>query len=79
MLPPTTDPRWRDIVTGKADYEFEFLALKVLLGRLRVTLTTDGSPAALDGCVKQLRNLLEETADLPKASRDIARMFGGER
>ena len=36
MVPPKTDPRWRSLIEGRIDVEPSFLALKLLLQRIRL-------------------------------------------
>lgn len=79
MLPLSTDPRWRRVVSGAVRPQFEFLAVKILLGRISMGLASDNSPAAIDKGVQDLRALLEKHALMPAAQRDIAKIFGGAR
>jgi hypothetical protein len=42
-----TDQTWEDLILKKVDYEFEFLALKILLSRLRLKVASDPTPDEL--------------------------------
>ena len=77
MLPLSSDPRWRRVVSGEARPQFEFLAAKILLGRISIGLARDKSPAAIDKGIQDLRALFEKHALMPAAQRDIAKIFGG--
>jgi hypothetical protein len=79
MLPSIADPRWRQVASGAIKPQFEFLAVKILLGRIGMDLARDSSPRALDKAAEELRALLEKNAALPTAQRDIAKIFGGTR
>jgi hypothetical protein len=79
LLPPVSDRRWRDVVTGTVQYDFDFLAIKIFLGRISINLMRDSSEASIAGCVEELRHLLAKNANLPSAQRDIAKIFGGAR
>ncbi|MBN8873192.1 MAG: hypothetical protein J0H67_10180 [Rhodospirillales bacterium] len=53
MLPPPTDPRWRNWLTSQQEPKFTVLASKVLLGRLRQDVQRN--PGRLDAAVEELR------------------------
>jgi len=67
---------WSDIVSGKVRYEFEFLALKILLGRLMLDVERDPAPATVQRCAEEIRALLMKNANLPSAKRDLQKIFG---
>ena len=73
-VPAANDPVWTKVLTGKATYEFEFLAIKLALGRL--TMQVKREPTALAMAVAELRSVFVETARLPPSQRDLARLTG---
>lgn len=75
-IPPATDDVWKDILLLKQNYDFEFLALKMLLGRLTMDIEHDPSPENLAKCAEQLHGLLAQNATLPTAKRDIEKIIG---
>ena len=79
MLPPPSDPRWREVISATERPQFEFLAAKILLGRISIELSRDNSPATIDKGAQELRALLEKHEGLPAARRDIEMIFGGAR
>ena len=79
LLPPLTHHRWRDVVTGALAPNFEFLAVKLVLGQVQIALAKDRSAPAIDASAAKLRNLLEKNAHLPVAQRDLEKIFGGAR
>ena len=70
-IPPANAPIWRDIITGKVKYNFEYLAAKLLLGTLSRTLDQDPSPANLDKCCETLRDLFVCNTDQPLVQNDL--------
>jgi len=75
-VPPSTEKIWKDILQGKVKYEFEFLAVKILLGRLMSVIERDPSPATIQSCADQLYNLFEKTATYPTCKRDLQKILG---
>lgn len=75
-VPLSTDKVWKDILQGKAKYDFEFLALKIMLGRLFREIERDPSPVTLQKCADEMYNLLNKNAQLPSAKRDIQKILG---
>lgn len=66
---------WTDLLTGKINHEFEFLAMKILLARLRSTLNHDSSPAAVQKCIGELKAMFIKFGHLPVAQRDLAKIL----
>lgn len=75
-LPSNTDQIWKDILQHKVKYDFEFLALNIMLGRLFLEIERDSSPATLQKCASEMHNLLDKNAHLPSAKRDIQKILG---
>ncbi len=75
-IPPATDIVWKDILLKKKTYDFEFLALKMLLGRLTMEVERDPSQENLEKCATQLHDLLVKNEKLPTANRDIQKIIG---
>jgi hypothetical protein len=78
-VPPVTYAGWRDIVSGKTRYQLEFLAAKILLGRLTLRVKNDPSPTMIYACAQELHNLFAENADLPNVQNDLKQILGGVR
>jgi hypothetical protein len=74
VLPPVNHKIWGDIVTGKANFEFECLAVKILLGRLRAQVTND--PMSVQSSATELYNFFEKNQKLPSAQRDLEKIGG---
>ncbi|NLF49542.1 MAG: hypothetical protein GX577_00250 [Leptolinea sp.] len=75
-IPPATDEIWKDLLLMKKSYDFDFLALKMLLGRLTMDIEHDPSPENLAKCAEQLHGLLAQNANLPTAKRDLEKILG---
>jgi hypothetical protein len=75
-VPLSTDRIWADILQHKIKFEFDFLALNIMLGRLFMEIERDPSAATLQKCSNQLHDLLAKNAHLPSARRDIQKILG---
>lgn len=71
-LPNIAHPIWRDLITGKKDIAFEFLAVKVALGTARIKYKTD--PSELPNLAKEIMIFFEKNQHLPTAKKDIAKL-----
>lgn len=74
-VPPSTNPRWEEIVTGKKTYTLKFLAAKILLGRIIRHVNSDGSAESVSKAVSELRAIYEKNADNASAKEDLQNMF----
>jgi len=75
-VPLGTDKVWGDILQRRVKYDFEFLALNIMLGRLFLEIERDPSPVTLQKCANDMHNLLIRNAHLPSAKRDIQKILG---
>ncbi len=64
-----------DLISGKIDEEFEFLALNILLARLRQEARTRPDPATIQKGVKELQSLFAKFGNLPCTKSDIDRIM----
>ncbi len=76
-VPNATHVAWKDVLSGKTKYPLEFLAAKILLGRLTLRVKNDPSPATLQACAQELHNLYAQNADLPNVQNDLKHIFLG--
>jgi len=76
-LPPSSDPRWHDAVTGNGTYRF--LALNLLLSRIGSSLAKEETPEHVAAAVEEVRALLERNAHLASVQHDLALLFGSEK
>jgi hypothetical protein len=75
-VPLSTDKIWGDILQHKIKFDFDFLALNIMLGRLFLEVERDPSPATLQKCASQMHDLLAKNAHLPSAKRDLQKILG---
>jgi hypothetical protein len=76
-VPPVEDEVWTNIVSGKVKYPLDFLAAKILLGRLTLKVKSNPSPSMLQKCSSDLHYLYAQNSDLPCVQRDMKQIFGG--
>jgi hypothetical protein len=77
-IPPISHPAWREIVTGKTQYQFEFLGVKLLLGFLSTQIRRDSSPETIQRSIVDLHNVFARNADVHSVQNDLRRIFKGE-
>jgi hypothetical protein len=75
-VPPISHLIWHDIVTGKAQYQFEFLGAKLLLGYITSQAGWNYSPETIQQSIIDLHNVFARNADLPSVQSDLKRIFG---
>lgn len=76
QLPSARNPLWKDLIRSENQYQFDFLATKIILGRLNLRYRLNNSPEELDRGVHELRLFFEKNAHLPKVQNDLKRVFG---
>jgi hypothetical protein len=54
MIPSREHPVWKKIVIDDAQYRFRFLALKILMGRIKMKLEFERSDNVVESCVDEL-------------------------
>lgn len=74
-IPPETDERWESLVLGLEHIDFEFFPVKLLLGRLQLKTKLDPSAKNVEDCAKELRELFIKNQHIPKAQRDLNKIF----
>jgi hypothetical protein len=75
-VPPVSHPAWKNIVSGKEKYQFEFLATNLLLGYLTLQVKKDASPQVVQKCAQELHDIFVRNTDLASVERDITKIFG---
>jgi hypothetical protein len=73
-IPPASDVIWKDLLFKRRQFDFEYLGLKMLLGRLIVDVEHDPSDANVAKCAAQLFDLLVKNQQLPTAANDIQKL-----
>ncbi len=75
-VPPVSHPAWTNIITGKASHQFEFLAIKFLLGYLTLQVKRDPSPHTIQRSAQELHDIFVRNADLISVQHDLIKIFG---
>lgn len=65
---------WMDLLIGQYNKEFEFLAFKILLARLRLAISRDSNPLVLQKSKEELKTLFLKFGHLPVAQKDLAKI-----
>ena len=73
-LPPLEDPVWLDILCGRQRYEFESLAVRILLRTLARSAAEDPSPDNLLNCAKMFRGLFVQNSSSPSIQNDLRKI-----
>ncbi len=63
-----------EIVSGERSYEFESLAVKMLLSRFRIELILNPGPETLKAGVAKLRELLSKSKNMPSVHNDLKKL-----
>jgi hypothetical protein len=74
MIPPASDPHWRNVVTGSISFQPSMLALQILLTRLKTAVERDQSPGNVSRAIGELRAYFEKYEAI--AADDLAQIFG---
>jgi hypothetical protein len=72
-IPSLQDRIWTDLLTKESLCEFEFLALKLLLNRLKIQVRYDQS--TIQEAAAELRGMFEKFDSLPKIQGDLQRLL----
>jgi len=71
-LPPKTHTIWSQLIAGQKHVEFECLAVKMFLGRVRMELAMD--PGASGRLASQLYECIKSNETLPSLQRDLSKL-----
>ncbi len=70
------DHALKSILTGKSNPQFNFLALKILITRLKISASQDPQLANFINYKKEVVQLLQSNANLPSVQKDVKIMMG---
>ena len=77
-IPPNTNARWEEVVTGEKRFPLKFLAAKILLGRWLRSLSADSTPERISQAARELHAIYIKNVDNPSAKEDLETMFRSE-
>ncbi|MCF2140726.1 MAG: hypothetical protein K9W44_11785 [Candidatus Lokiarchaeota archaeon] len=75
QIPPATNEKWQALILGLDYKNFEFFPVKLLLARLQLKVKQDPSEENVLQCSKELRQLFVKNQHIPKAKRDLDKIF----
>ena len=73
-IPDENHPGWLKAISGQANLEFEFLATKMIMGRLNKDYKKDPSSDNAKKLVYELREFFQKNEKLPKAQADMKKI-----
>lgn len=73
MLPPKTDKRWRDLVTGKINAQVDLLATRLMLANVTTSAKNDPSEANINKCVDAAYAYFQKYEKM--AEKDLSAVF----
>jgi len=76
QLPGKQHPIWKGLIRSQGQYQFEFLATKLILGRLHLKYRRNRSHQEMEKCVHELWTFFKKNSDLPKIQNDLKKIFG---
>ena len=75
-LPPHEHPGWLKAIRGDLTGSFEYLATKIMLGRLNVVYRLNPSEETAQRCISEIRDFFAKCQDQPKVRQDLAVIQG---
>lgn len=75
-VPDSTSGVWGDLILGNSTPDLEFLALKILLARLRLEVKMHPGVDQLQKCSEEIRSLLVKNMHIPKVQKDLKSIIG---
>jgi len=73
MIPPKSDPRWKQIIIGDDSLNFQALPTKMLMMRVRV-LARDKTPQKIDEAIAIAHDFFSQNSNI--VYNDIVLLFG---
>ena len=77
-IPDTSHTTWSELVTGNTRYELNFVAAKIMLGRIMQAVKDDPAPEHVAACIEEIRTLFSQNSDNPVVQEDLRTLFGQE-
>ena len=74
-IPVKSNQVWAQLINGKLKYNFEFLGLQILLGRLTVKYQNEPTDENLVSCIDELVSFFEKTKHIPVSQKDLKKAF----
>jgi hypothetical protein len=74
-IPDRTSPIWKNVLNNNASYDLEFLAYKMLLGRLALLYKNNPTEKVYNQCVDEACTFFSKTQHMPIAQADLKKIF----
>jgi hypothetical protein len=74
-IPKNSHPNWMKVITEQISPNFNCLATKMLVGRLRLRYKRDPTPDNSQDCVAELCNYFNKHQSIPKILNDLNAIF----
>lgn len=74
QIPPLSSPVWKDLVSGRAQCEFDTLAAKLLQATLARSAVENPSPENQQACARMLCDLFAQNLSSPSIQADLAKI-----
>ena len=75
-VPMASHPNWKKIIGEQSDVQFDFLATKILLGRLHLKYKQE--PSSISSCIEELREFFVKNENQPKVVADLNKIFNNK-
>ena len=76
MIPDITDPRWKNIVTGKIQHQFGFIPAGMCVSRHVRAVAKDNSAASVNNAVTEIHQFFAKYEQLELVANDLKAIFG---
>ena len=76
-IPNEYHPGWLKAISGQGHFEFEFLATKIIMGRLNRDYRKATTPAAARKLVTELHDFFQKNIKQPKVQADLKKIVEG--
>ena len=77
-VPSSQHHAWKDVLTGKREYNFESFAVQMIVKRLSLKVSQKPSPDVLTQSILELREMFLQNVNAPKIQRDLYKIFRKE-
>ncbi len=64
----------KNLLLGKDSYNFEFLALKILLTKLQTKIKNEQTPENIEKGINEVKSLLEKFTHNPAVKKDMEKL-----
>lgn len=76
MVPDSKNEVWKKALLSDDEYQLEFLALKILISRLRVRVKLNPEPEVIGKASEELREAFMKYIHIPRVQNDLQKLEG---